>query len=242
MSASQLALSSKCVYNFYGSLYILFLIKPPPADAPSVGHIVCYAASELLHDASEGKSSTCPVPKCRFVAHDPSLQKNSDDSHHGVTAIRCGGNGQMSNSVTSTILLTGGADGIIKQYQMIKQKRPSKVDNEPSTDWGLMHWPRLPTQRVKDCAHIFKGHYKAITSLLYDGGESSKILSAGADGSVRVWDPSAGSELYRMDGFKDLTCLCLDKEILVTNGMNEYVCVHDFDVADDLSDSYDLNW
>lgn len=208
----------------------------------SSGHIVCYAASELLHDASEGKSSTCPVPKCRFVAHDPSLQKNSDDSHHGVTAIRCGGNGQMSNSVTSTILLTGGADGIIKQYQMIKQKRPSKVDNEPSTDWGLMHWPRLPTQRVKDCAHIFKGHYKAITSLLYDGGESSKILSAGADGSVRVWDPSAGSELYRMDGFKDLTCLCLDKEILVTNGMNEYVCVHDFDVADDLSDSYDLNW
>jgi WD40 repeat protein len=199
---------------------------------------VGYVVSDLIGDASEG--NTCPVPKCRFLAHDPSMQKNDDSSFRGVTAIACGGVGQVTSSSTSTILLTGGADGLIKQYQMIRQNYSSDQDKS----WNLAYWPRLPTQRMKDCAHLLGGHYGAVTALVHDGAEGlSKILSASSDGTIRVWDPAKGENLYRMDGFEGITSLCHDREILVTNGMNEFVCVHDFDVAEDIADSsYDLNW
>ena len=194
-----------------------------------------YVASELVGDASEGIG--CPVPKCRFLAHDPLKQKSQDGSMRGVTALSCGGPGRSSMSASSSILLTGGADGEIKQWEMIRQR---SSNNETSPTWKLEHWPRLPTQRMKDRAHLFQGHSEGpITALVCDDG---KILSAGADGTIRVWDPSKG-EMYRMGGFEGVSSICLDREILVTNGMGEFVCIHDFDVTeDDVDADYDLDW
>ena len=40
-----------------------------------------------------------------------------------------------------------------------------------------------------------------------------------------------------MDGFADsLSSLCLDGEISITDGMGEFVCVHDFDTGDENED------
>ena len=72
---------------------------------------------------------------------------------------------------------------------------------------------------------------------------SSKILSAGRDGSIRVWNPSDGDkELYCIDGFTDkLSSMCLDGDIMVTDGMDSMVCIHDFDVSDeDMDDMYEF--
>ena len=47
-----------------------------------------------------------------------------------------------------------------------------------------------------------------------------------------------------MEGFSSVSSLaCLGRELLVTNGMNEYVCVHDFGIAEDAdSTGYELEW
>ena len=206
----------------------------------NTGHVVCYAASDLVSCASEGDS--CPTPSSRFLAYDPSQQKNEQGSPAGVSAIACAGKGTSSSSnpnrnVKSTMILTGGVDGIVKQYEVMRQNTPGE------TMWRLDHWPRLATQRMKGQAHIFKGHYNVPVTALASQ-EGSKILSAGGDGTLRVWDSTNGEELYRMDGFDDsISSLCLDKEILVTDGMGAFVCVHDFDIDEDEFDfGYDLDF
>jgi len=114
--------------------------------------------------------------------------------------------------------------------------RPS--DNKNSLK--LEHWPRMASQRMKRRAHIFESHEGRITALV---GDSSKILSAGADGRVIVWSPSTGDMMYSMEGFTDaLSSLCLDQSLLVTDGMDNYVCLHDFDLKEDLEDSYELDF
>jgi len=222
----------------------------------SSGHVVGYVVSELIERASDGDSS--PVPKCRFLAHDPLHQKNKCEAR-GITALSCGGPGSMTSggggsSSSSTVILTGGADGMIKQWEVIKQNERSSVSTEEAnagndeaeveskSSWKLQHWPLLPNQRMKGRAHIFQGHNNSpITALVSGEDGAPKILSAGADGSLRVWDASKG-EMYRMDGFETVSSICLDREILVTDGMGEYVCVHDFDVTDeDVGGEFDLD-
>ena len=86
---------------------------------------------------------------------------------------------------------------------------------------------------MKRRAHIFRGHDEMpITDLA--AVDEGKFLSAGQDGSVRAWSPSKGTELFRMDGFTaQLNSLCLEENLLITDGMEHYVCIHDFDVTDD---------
>jgi WD40 repeat protein len=165
----------------------------------------------------------------------------------GVTAIACGGDGTSSQTTVSSIIVTGGADGSMKQWEMMRQKSNNHgADSRSEGDgpWKLIHWPRLSTQKMKDRAHVFVGgHQGFISAIKCDKGKNlTKIISAGFDGSIRVWDPKSGNEMYRMDGFENVSSICLDNEILVTNGMNEYVCVHDFDAEEQLQDRYDLDW
>jgi WD40 repeat protein len=144
------------------------------------------------------------------------------------------------------MIVTGGADGLVKQYEIYRRKREVSTEDTSGKifgpSWNLEHWPRLPTQRMKRHAHLFKGHYGIVTALVSQNG--SKILSAGSDGTLRVWESSTGEELYRMDGFKgSISSVCLDREILVTDGMGELVCVHDFDIdVDEYLQAYDLDW
>ena len=224
-----------------GSEHIIYL-------GLSSGHVVAYVASELVGSASEGDG--CPVPKCKFLAHDPLSQKNRGFDVAGITAISCGGYGRSSGTASSSFLVTGGADGAIKQWEMIQQKQNAGVDDgeddseRSKVKWNLMHWPRMSSQRMRDRAHVLKGHYEGpITALEYEKGETARILSAGADGTLRVWDPKAVEELYRMDGFEGyISSICLDGEVLITNGMSDFVCVHDFDTEDQVDNSYELDW
>jgi WD40 repeat protein len=120
---------------------------------------------------------------------------------------------------------------------------PGPDGNKNGPSIKLEHWPRLTTQRMQRRAHLFRGHSGPITALVCN--DPSKFLSAGADGTVRIWSPSKGIEMFRMDGFSDSSCrsLCLDHDLLVTDGMEEYVCVHDFDVTDaEIEEGYKLEW
>jgi len=105
-----------------------------------------------------------------------------------------------------------------------------------TTDCKMEYWPRLSTQRLKKRAHVFKRSHVGSVSAL--STTSSRVISAGKDGSVIIFNPSTGEELYRMDGFtQDICSLCLDRDILITDGMEEYIAIHDFDVSDDDMDA-----
>jgi WD40 repeat protein len=115
----------------------------------------------------------------------------------------------------------------------------------------MENWPKLPTQRLPKKAHLFEGHDAAVTALEAMGGRRPQFLSASEDGTIRAWDAAKGKEAYRMDGFSaDLTSLCLqggsdtDDDLLITDGMKQYVCIHDFadGIADDSIDDYFEQW
>jgi len=251
-----------------------------------VGYIVSDLidyANKIKREGGRDEEQTSqhhPIACCQFLAHEciksniapGGLNHHDQKLQNGVTALTCGGEGSLSispsvrgSTSTSTntiqrpstsVLLTGGADGTVKQFEIIPRKLEQSQDGNSDGGQGLKleHWPRLSTQRMNRRAHMFRGHEGPITALAcgsssggvgVGGGDSSssKIISAGMDGTVRVWNPSkGGKELYRMDGFSDtLSSLCLDGEILVTDGMDDLVCVHDFDVGEeDESDMYEF--
>jgi len=209
----------------------------------SSGYVVGYVAEELMTAAasSEISDEVCPVPSIQFRAHG-----NDSGAGEAVTAIRCGGHGTIPNTaaptvgtsrMTSKILLTGGEDGAVKQWEILAQQSTFGV--------RLEHWPRMSSQRMKRRHHLFKGHHGAVTSIsqqsMYD---SSKFLTSGNDGSIRVWSATNGEELFTMDGFTSFvsSLACLGRDLLVTDGSGQYVCVHDFSIDDDLEAGYDLDW
>lgn len=220
------------------------------------GYVVGYVAAELIQHASVG-GDICPTPNLQYLAHDCSSSSENFNNgevneYDGVTAIVCNGRGTLSPSSSS--IITGGADGSLKQWEIIGRRVTNTDTTYESSYWKLEQWPRLSTQRLKGKVHIFEGHFSPITSLqcvrTTENNEvktNDRIFSAGLDGTIRIWDASSGKELYRMDGFTHgVSSLCLDSNTLVTNGMGEYVCVHDFDIDEDLEvadfTEEDFNW
>lgn len=186
------------------------------------GAVVAYIVNDMVQAASEG--GTCPVPNGRF-------QAVGDAS---VTSIVCG---DATDDRYGTTLVTGGEDGSVIQWQMIQ--RTSSDDSSTV----LEHWPRLATQRMPQKAHVFgKGHGAAVTALLYCSKDL--VVSAGIDGTVRAWSPKTGKELYTMDGFDPtINSLVLEDDSLVTNGMKQFVCVHDFNVdVNEYEEGFELEW
>jgi WD40 repeat protein len=114
----------------------------------------------------------------------------------------------------------------------------------------MENWPKLPNQRLPKKAHLFKGHEGAITALEAMGGRRPQFLSASLDGTIRAWNTAKGTEDYSMDGFDSvLSSLCLQgsetaDDMLITNGMRQYVCVHDFSMglAGESVDDYLERW
>lgn len=78
------------------------------------GYVLGYDVADLMNSASEG-SPSCPLPRGKFNGHEG-----------GVTAIACGGPGSLGRlsghrggahqGTSSTVLLTGGGNGVVKQW------------------------------------------------------------------------------------------------------------------------------
>mmetsp|Transcript_4594 Transcript_4594/g.6627 ORF Transcript_4594/g.6627 Transcript_4594/m.6627 type:complete len:546 (-) Transcript_4594:41-1678(-) len=191
----------------------------------STGHVVTYKVDELLETAST-MGDLCTLPNGCFLAH-------SD----GVTAISSGGKGRLDSS--SVILVTGGGeDGSVKQWELLP-RRQANVDT-----MKLEHWPRLANQRMAKRAHTFAGHSddSSVTALAYT--DATHFVSAGTDGTIRAWNPQTGEELFVLDGFStSIQSLCLTSDALISNGMKQFVCLHDFDVAlDEFEQGSQFEW
>ena len=183
----------------------------------SLGSVIVFAVSDLLATSDESP----PVPCGSWMDNKDAI---------AVTAIACAGPGTMgraSNQATF-VLLTGTQVGDIKQWEVMSRTlQDGKIK--------LEQWPKLATQRLPNKAHVFRGHDGAVTALR--GVDGTKFVSAASDGTIRAWSPATGKELFRMSGFsEDIHHLCLEADLLITNGMKQYVCVHDFNASTEGND------
>jgi hypothetical protein len=211
------------------------------------GQVWAYHVADWMESAAQGLGQGAlldvdspirpgPIPAGQWTASTTSP----------ITSLSCAGPGSLgrgANSPSSSLLLTGAADGVVKQWEVFSRPGASSsssgsgsIDNDtnkvPLPSIRLEHWPKLPTQRLPKKAHLFRGHDMEVTALL--PVDATKFLSASKDGTVRAWNPATGKEYFRMDGFTEaLQSLCLQEDMLITDGMKQFVCVHDFDVDPD---------
>ena len=98
--------------NYYGGLDTRIIHCADVTDnqiflGTATGYVLGYGVADILDSASSG--GTCPMPRGKFKAHDK-----------GVTAVACGGPGSLGRGggkgTSSTVLLTGGACGLVKQW------------------------------------------------------------------------------------------------------------------------------
>lgn len=191
------------------------------------GKVLAYDIRNWIESASAGQMS-CPVPNGQWIAGTEGAP---------ITALACGGEGSLGRGrqQQSLLLLTGDAQGVVKQWEVL-QRRGGDGDGVK-----LEQWPKLATQRLPKKAHVFRGHDGDIAALR--PMDATKFLSAGMDGTVVAWNPNTGKVLFRMDGFTDsISSLCVLDDVLITDGMNQYVCVHDFDIDPEADDDFELDF
>jgi hypothetical protein len=148
----------------------------------------------------------------------------------------------QNNAGDNLLVYTGDAGGTIKRFQMLKQR-----------DGTLQPWPRIPTQKLANAAHLFSttATSSAITSIVTV--DDTKFMAGYSNGSVRVWNVRYGRELFRMEGFEsNLQSLLVIPNIAVTGALSEstvhtlvlipngkIVAVQDFGIEED--EDFDLD-
>jgi len=160
----------------------------------------------------------------------------------GVSALCAAGPGVMGRGTTTTrSLVTATTLGEIKQWELI-----------PRGDNGVEHWPKMASQTMPGKAHVF-----ASSSSDAVAGEDVEpvlelkiiqkdlILSA-TQSRLTLWDTTTGKARFDMQGLEfepsgviSPSCVVLSSHLLVTNGMEQYVCVHDFSI-EELEDIEDM--
>lgn len=177
----------------------------------------CYVGTE------QGAVSVYDIEKVLSDCSEPNPLRSFSpfaDGSGGISAITSTGKGVMSTDRQETVgLVVGGTNGKIKQYELI-----------PRGTEALEYWPKLDTQRIPGKSHIFnvncEGPILAIKIL------PQVILAASSD-ELTLWNPASGKPLFGMQGLdftntKPSLLVQDSNSLLITNGMDQYVCLHDF--------------
>ena len=153
----------------------------------------------------------------------------------GVSSICVAGEGVMGKGrPTPTVaLVTGSTLGEIKQWELL----PRGVDS-------LEYWPKIANQKMPGKAHLLRqGPTRSISETTPDSAvlalravQDGVLVSATKDQLI-IWDTVKGKPYCDMQGLDfdpKASCLVLSEQLLVTNGMRQYVCVHDFSIDPDI--------
>lgn len=210
------------------------------------GFLEVYSIDEITTNNGmtlEESSNNDHTPKHRFCVYTDegvsALRILSSSNAHSISTESTR-NISANNDIYTCGILTGGANGLLKRWEVMG-RRVSSLNSKNTMPFSiprLDHWPRLESQRFREHAHTFKAyHSDAITDL---NEIRNVLLSCSNDGSIRIWSPQSGEMLYFMEGFdtsSNTTSLVYhDGSLLVTSGMKNYVCLHDFDSVADLTD------
>ena len=161
------------------------------------------------------------------------------------------GNRHPSRSRSKT-LLTASSDGVVKQWEILP--RSSMENNNSDEKPTLEYWPKLKSQKLPNKVHLFDHQNKNTKVVALHSMDATKFCSATSDGQLWVWDPRTGNVLFQMAGFEfEQTTvtqsgetvsvhpsLCITRSMLISNGMEQYVCIHDFTASQELEDDYEL--
>lgn len=154
------------------------------------------------------------------------LKTFSSFDNAGVSTIYAAGEGVMGQgrSTHTLALITGSTDGCIKQWELL-----------PRGSQSVEYWPKLASQTMPGKAHLLQGATEESPILDLKKVQEGIVLSA-SQGELTIWDSATGKALSTMPGlnFDRASCCVLSQHLLVTNGMNQYVCVHDFSIDPNL--------
>jgi hypothetical protein len=192
------------------------------------GQILVFSLATMMHNKVEVSSE--PVLVKRFVGF--------SNREPGVSAVCVAAPGTLSGNDNKApinsgrpptkTLIAGNILGELKQWELI----PTRDGN------GLEYWPRMASQKLPGKAHVFDTNSymgnipgdlqsSAIRQVLV----IQHVILVSTNHDLRFWDPFTGKSLYDMQGlnFPAVPSLVVAKDsVLVTNGMDQYVCVHDF--------------
>jgi hypothetical protein len=218
------------------------------------GHVMAYAIRDILSSnpaalpaAGQWRAANCGVT--------------------AVTCGGPGTLGRGRPGSETIVLYTGDAEGVVKQWEVFavdkkleqwpklaSQRLPKKAHLFQGHDGPVT--AILAVDAVKfvsagsDGTGTLAEYCRAIATRRASLTHSCSFCYPTAFASVRAWNSATGKELFRMDGFPDpIHSLCLldgvvetttaSNTVLITDGMNKYVCVHDFS-TDDKEADYDL--
>jgi hypothetical protein len=191
-------------------------------------------SGQILIFSLQDEGPTLPLVKS-FVAF--------TDRNPAVTALCVAAPGTLNESLSPTTpgrpprktLIAGTAMGALKQWELIP------------TNNGLEYWPRMDSQKLPGKAHKFATAQDELTDENVPFSLSirqimcvQKVVLAATNNRLQFWDPATGKGLFEMQGldfvagtafqglFSRPSLAVAGDSCLVTNGMGQYVCVHDF--------------
>ena len=158
----------------------------------------------------------------------------------GISAICAAGTGSMGTggrTLQTKTIFAGSTRGEIRQWELIPR----------GNNQGAEFWPRLASQTIPGKAHRFDtvvsdqedDSSSAILSLRVV--EKDNVILAASSDRLDFWDPKSGKRHFDMQGLEfgnlpnfgifGVACeIIKDASLMVTNGMGQYVCVHDFTI------------
>jgi hypothetical protein len=210
------------------------------------GRISIFALSTIIGDEEDLNTPTGPLQSLPLAKS--FLAFNTKEP--GVSTICAAGPGTLGDTADvrssnngrppSKTLIAGNVGGGIKQWELIQ-----------AGIGRLEYWPRMASQRLpKGKTHVYETK-KGRDNYDYgdcddDDDENSspsirgllciqQVLLAATDYGLTFWDSKTGKALYDMQGLKFSAVVggrpnlvAVNDSVLVTNGMDQYVCVHDF--------------
>ncbi|KAG7368397.1 hypothetical protein IV203_031140 [Nitzschia inconspicua] len=195
------------------------------------GGIFVYSLSSILHEMQDSTRGHLLVKQ--FVGF--------SNRHPGVSALCIASPGTLvqkddqgrinAGRPPTKTLIAGNVLGELKQWELI----PTRNGN------GLEYWPRMASQKLPGKAHVFDTNESTMSAHAQSMAIRQvlviqNVILAATDCDLRFWDPATGKGLYDMQGL-DFAAGCVvthpslvvaKDSVLVTNGMDQYVCVHDF--------------
>lgn len=186
----------------------------------SLGFVFVYAVDKILDNKNKI----------------PPIKTFSAFTNAGVSSICAAGEGVMGKGrPTPTLaLVTGSTLGEIKQWELL----PRGVNS-------LEYWPKMSSQKLPGKAHVLmKGPVQSLAESTAGSAilnlrpvQEGVILSA-TKHQLTIWNTATGDtfcDMHGLDFEQGACCLVLSEHLLVTNGLKQYVCVHDFSIDPNLT-------
>mmetsp|Transcript_553 Transcript_553/g.1303 ORF Transcript_553/g.1303 Transcript_553/m.1303 type:complete len:584 (+) Transcript_553:111-1862(+) len=194
------------------------------------------------------RSAAPPEPLHSWEAHEDGRPEYTAGPQ-GVTALHCPGEGTVTGGGPSAVLITGGHDGVVKQWELMQSGGDDDSDARV-----VRHWPLIPSQRTRRRAHLMHrppGRLARPVSRLF--GDASRVVSTypsgrssgtgpdDDDGYVCFHDPVSGEETFTMEGLSGgAASLHVDGNLMMCDGAGrDAAFVHDFESVEEAIEGYD---